>query len=376
MKMYKCYNIKNITNILIFIVSLFILLIFSKNNFESVKSSVTIFISSIIPSLFPFIFFTEFILNTDILKTVQNYTGGLFSKFFHSSRKSSPAIITGFLCGFPMGSKTVSKLYQKGDISHDEARKLLLFINNCNPAFILSTIGIGVFYNIKVGILLAISHYVSSIIIGMFFCKRNSLSIIHENKQKLNTFDKINSIKDKNTFEIIKKCIKNTFVTLSMILGFMILFNLLSRVITTILLVINVNKETLAIISGLFEVTSGINNIYNLHISVDIKLIITSFMLGFSGLCIISQIYSTISGNNFSFKELLMSKLLHGIFSMAITYILLKYTSILDLSAISVYGSVDESIRTEYMYNMKISYLISTISIIFIIFIYYLTRKK
>ena len=67
-----------------------------------------------------------------------------------------------------MGAKTVSKLYEDSEISKYEADKLLLFINNCNPAFILSTIGIGIFHNIYIGILLATSHYISSILIGIF----------------------------------------------------------------------------------------------------------------------------------------------------------------------------------------------------------------
>ena len=163
MKIYKSYKLKNILNIVIFCISLSVLLIFSKDNFENVKKSVSIFISSIIPSLFPFIFFTEFILNTDILGTIQKTCGKFLSKFFNISEKSSPAVITGFLCGFPMGAKTVSKLYEDSEISKYEADKLLLFINNCNPAFILSTIGIGIFHNIYIGILLAISHYISSI---------------------------------------------------------------------------------------------------------------------------------------------------------------------------------------------------------------------
>ena len=169
MKLYKSYKLKNVLKFFIFLIFFLILLLFSKENFDSVKNSVYIFISSIIPSLFPFIFFTEFILNTDILKIIQYYTGRFFSKIFKISENSSPAIITGFLCGFPMGAKTVANLYKTNSISKNEANKLLSFINNCNPAFLLSTIGIGIFGNIKIGILLAISHYLSAILIGIFF---------------------------------------------------------------------------------------------------------------------------------------------------------------------------------------------------------------
>lgn len=376
MKIYKSYKLKNILNIVIFCISLSILLIFSKDNFENVKKSVSIFISSIIPSLFPFIFFTEFILNTDILGTIQKTCGKFLSKFFNISEKSSPAVITGFLCGFPMGAKTVSKLYEDSEISKYEADKLLLFINNCNPAFILSTIGIGIFHNIYIGILLATSHYISSILIGILIRKKQPSTIIHKKVQNLNSFNQNNKSRNENLFEIIKKCIKSTFVTLSMILGFMIIFNLLFCILDNILKFMNISNSTSSIISGLFEVTGGANNVVNSTLDIKTKIIVTSFLLGFSGMCIISQIYSCISKYNFSFNKLVISKFIHGILSMVITYIVLTYTNIIDYETICVYSDIDNYERANYISNMKISYLISTFLIIIFLFIYYVIRKK
>lgn len=376
MKLYKSYSIKNILNTLIFTVFLLTLLIFSKDNFESVKKSVSIFISNIIPSLFPFIFFTEFILNTDILTTIQNSTGKIFSKLFSVTKKASPAIITGFLCGFPMGAKTVASLYEKDEISREESENLLKFINNCNPAFILSTIGIGILYNIKLGLVLALSHYLASILIGILFCKKHSLNIIHKNEVNLNSFDKINLNLKQNLFEIVKKCIKNTLVTLGMILGFMIIFNLLFCILSKFLIMLNINNNVISILSGIFEVTTGVKNVYESSLNLKIKLVFISFLLGFSGLCIICQIYSTISKYKFSFKKLLASKFIHGIFSMGITYILINYTNIFNIDTVNVYSQIDQVKRCYYVYNMKKAYLLSTSLIILFLLIYYIIRKK
>ena len=351
MKIYKSYNIKDILKLMLFFIILSILLIFSKDNFKSVTNSVNIFISSIIPSLFPFIFFTEFMLNTDILNLLKDVTGKLLSKIFKVSKTSAPAIITGFLCGFPMGAKTVATLYENNSISKKEASKLLCFVNNCNPVFILSTIGIGILHNLKLGIILCISHYLSSILIGIIFFRNSSIDIIHEKGLKLNSLDKNNYITDEYIFEITKKCIKNTFSTLLMILGFMIIFNLS------------------------FTIPSGINNIFNLEFSSSYKILTISFLLGFSGLCIISQIYSTISKYSFSFIKLLFWKLIHGIISVILTYIAIKYTNISINNVTEVYSSADETLREYYLLNMKYSYLLSTGIILLFLYIYYLTKK-
>lgn len=375
MKIYKSYNIKDILKLMLFFVILSIILIFSKDNFKSVTSSINIFVSSIIPSLFPFIFFTEFMLSTDILNILQNFIGKLLSKMFKVSKNSAPAIITGFLCGFPMGAKTVATLYENNSISKKEASKLLCFVNNCNPAFILSTIGIGILHNLKLGIILCISHYLSSILIGIFFFRKSSTDIIHEKSLKLNSLDKNNCIRDKSIFETTKKCIKNAFSTLLMILGFMIIFNLSFSILEKFSMMLNVNQNVLGIVSGIFEVTSGINNVFNLEITSNYKILTISFLLGFSGLCIISQIYSTISKYKFSFVKLLFWKLIHGIISVILTYIAIKYTNISINNVAEVYSSADESLREYYLLNMKYSYLLSTGIILLFLYIYYLTKK-
>lgn len=48
------------------------------------------------------------------------------------------AVLTGFLCGYPMGAKTTSDLLNVNKISRSEASYLLSFCNNTSPAFILS----------------------------------------------------------------------------------------------------------------------------------------------------------------------------------------------------------------------------------------------
>lgn len=182
MKQFHIYKLKELLKLVLFIITLFILLIFSKENLDSVKSSIHLFLQSVFPSLFPFILFTNVILNTNITNLLDKLLGKSLSYLFHIPKNSSIAIITGFLCGFPMGAKSVATLFSEGKIDNVSAKKLLTFVNNCNPSFIISTIGISMFYNIKVGILLLISHYLSAMIIGITYTRLNSSVIIHEKK--------------------------------------------------------------------------------------------------------------------------------------------------------------------------------------------------
>lgn len=380
MKIYKSYKLTKLLKLTIFFITLSLLLLFSKTNFSVVRESVNLFISNIVPSLFPFIFFTEIILKTDIINLLSKLFGNFISKIFKISKDSVSSIIIGFLCGFPMGAKTVNTLYNENKISKKDADILLSFVNNCNPAFILSTIGIAVFNNLVIGIILLISHLTSSILIGIIYSRKyiSTNNIIHKKVQNYNNSSNkcYNNSNNISFFYIIRTSILNSFVTLGNILGFIIIFNLLSNLTIVFLEKINISNCITAIVSAIFEITNGCNKISMINIDYTTKICMVSFALGFSGLCILAQIYSTIFEQGFKFTPLLKSKLIHGILSTIITYIILMFTD-LNFETINVYANIEKA-NAEYTYyinNMKTSYLISTFAISIILLIYYIYIK-
>ena len=355
MKLYIIVKLKQLIKIAMFAISLTLLLVLAESNFNSVSLSTKLFFTQVFPSLFPFILFTEIILKTDIIYSISRKLEKIFYILFRVNAKAVPAIITGFLCGFPMGAKAVNDLYEKRLISKRTANNLLKFTNNCNPAFIISTVGLSMFCDIKVGIILLISHYVSAIILGIFYSYTSDYLIIHNRSTNLKLFNKksdklrkkIKILKDEektycninttnnrnneiklNGIELLKVCISNTFKTLSMIFGFIIVFNLLFSIIDLGLYYLKVNTDFRTFLSGIMEMTSGSKNIIYSNLDKDFRICLVSFTLGFSGICIIAQILSTISKHNFSTLSIVKSKLAHGILSFIVTYILLNIKNI------------------------------------------------
>ena len=199
----------------------------------------------------------------------------------------------------------------------------------------------------------------------------------------INTFnEKTNKrLKNLSTFEIIKMSILSAFKTLANILGFIIIFNLLFNIIFTISSKANIDSNILKFISSIFEVTKGAHNINNMSINLNAKILLTSFALGFSGLCIICQVYSTVCESKFKLKDIFIPKVFHGIISCFITYILLRFITISDVTTVSVFSNIEESQVTDsYFSNMKFYYLISTLLIILSLLIYriilYINKKR
>lgn len=338
----------------IILISFFICIFaFQEINYLSIKTTVALFLDSVLPSLFPFILFTNILIQTNFKEYVVS--------MFKQKGYLIYAGITGFLCGYPSGAKATMSLYEQGLISKNEANYLMTFANNCNPIFVLSTVGICFLDNLYFGIVLLISHYLSSIILCLFNLTHNN--IIHENNIKSNEF-KNNSYKNlhKSFFEIVDNSIKNTFIVLGTILGYITLFNLAFSILQTFLIKLNISNNIICIISGMFESTKGIKDIFlTTNMPLNITLCLISFVLSFSGLSIIFQIYSSIYKAKVRLSHILKYKFIQGIISAIITYVILNVSNYTNTIKINILD-----------FNQKVYYLIC----VCLLFIFASTIKK
>ncbi len=93
-----------------------------------------------VPTLFPFMMISSIMLYSGIDIELGRMAGLALKRIYHYSEYGLYAIFIGFLCGFPMGAKAVSELYENGKISKAEAQSLLGFCNNIGPAYFLGII--------------------------------------------------------------------------------------------------------------------------------------------------------------------------------------------------------------------------------------------
>jgi len=96
------------------------------------------------------------------------------------------ALILGIISGYPVGAKTVANLKENGLCSDIEAERLIAFTNNSGPLFIIGTVGLGIFLDVKIGFLLLLIHILASLTVGFIFrfWKINSKVSIKNMKKK------------------------------------------------------------------------------------------------------------------------------------------------------------------------------------------------
>ena len=314
------------------------LVIFSNTNLYAAKSGLLLWANSIVPTLFPFFVATELLSHTNFTYYLGKVLNRFMKPVFNIRGEGSFALIMGIISGYPTGAKIATNFRLNNICSKEECERLLSFTNNSGPLFILGTVGISMFGNSTIGILLLISHLLSAITVGIIFrfWKSNSQqSSITSTSYKTSNAN----ISLSNLGGVIGNSITNSINTILLIGGFVVLFSVIISILqNSQLLNIFTNlldpifnflhipeKFTTGFISGILELTNGLNIICNIpekHLSYNI--ILASFLLGLGGLSVLLQVWSTIAKTDLSIRPYILGKLLHACISALYTFLLIK----------------------------------------------------
>ena len=325
---------------LIFISFTLCLLIFSKNNLPAVKSGLSLWANSVVPSLFPFFVATELLMHTNIVSQLGLILNNYMKPLFNVRGEGSFAFIMGIISGYPVGAKIATNFRKNNICTKEECERLLSFTNNSGPLFIIGTVGILMFKNTAIGILLFITHILACISVGIIFrfWKKNKQSELYnlKNSSKINTKKEVSF---SNLGEVLAESITSSISTILLIGGFVVIFssiisilqssgilNLISTCLSPIANSLNIDTTFISsILTGILEITNGINSISNIACKkISINIIITAFLLGFGGISVLLQVWSITSKTDLSIKPYLYGKIIQGFLAGFYTYILIN----------------------------------------------------
>ena len=278
---------------------------------------------SIIPTVFPFSFICNLLIYYDGIPIYSKIIGPLICKPLGLSKNTSFAIAASFICGYPLGAKYSSQIYELGYINRDEYLRLLNIATNCGPIFILGTIGSSLLKNVRFGYILLIANYLSIIFIGLLTRRKRCSKDININYSSKN---------NENFGQNFKNAINNALNTTLMVSAFIVIFSLIIGIIknnASLDIALNSLEHLLhlpknflsSLLYGSIEITNGANIIASSSINIHIKLALISFLCSFSGLSIIAQSSAFMSIHNVPIMKYTLLKLLQGIFSFIITFI-------------------------------------------------------
>jgi len=330
-----------------FTIVLTLIILFPQKSIIGAKNGIEISINTLIPSLFPFTFLSIFLSTSGLCEKIFYYPSLILSKMFKKDISYFTLFFVSILGGYISAAKCVSQYYQKGIISKKSAETLICCYTNAGPSFLISAIGVGMFFSISLGIILYISSIISSL--TMFF--------IYYNKIDNNT-NKI-SVSKKTYPESFVKSVKSTCSTISIICSCVILFSVILSFYP---------QKMCGVLVGIFEVTSGA---ILLSSEISFKSIATvSFITGFSGLCIILQIFSISAEADLSTKKFLFSRFIYAPLMTFYTIILIN---VIPITSSQTFTSNFSTVSGQKSISIISSLLLLACCILFPIF---LSREK
>ena len=114
------------------IAAFILLLIFGSSITETVRDSLALTISRVIPTLFPYMVLSSIAVNADLLRPL--YSIIPTERIFSLPHESASVILTGMICGFPIGASGSAELYKRGCISQKDASVLCAVSSHNNGA--------------------------------------------------------------------------------------------------------------------------------------------------------------------------------------------------------------------------------------------------
>ena len=298
---------KNLINLLILII-IILLLFNSFEVIESIKFSFSICINNLFPSLIPFMLLSNILIECNFIEDLSSIFKRLM-KLFNVNKNCSFAFIMSMLSGTPSNAKYLNDLYKNNLINTNDIKKCINFCHFTNPIFILGTIGCTFLKNKKLGLIILISHYFSAFLLGLFN-RKNNINIVE-----------FRTIKEKTNFiNILNKSIINTSNTLLLIFGIITTSLILTTLINNIFYIDNNYK----FIYGFIELTQGLKYLSLSNLSIELKTILSVFLISFGGLCIHMQVFSILDNKKIRYLPYLKSRIIHSILSSSICFILLR----------------------------------------------------
>ncbi|MBO5166458.1 MAG: hypothetical protein J6B90_07640 [Lachnospiraceae bacterium] len=91
-----------------------------------------------VPTLFPFMILSTLTIRQNLTEAFSDFLYPIFGKLYRISKNGVYCLMLGFLCGFPMGARTIGEMYGQKKISRREAAFLLAFCNNIGPVYYIS----------------------------------------------------------------------------------------------------------------------------------------------------------------------------------------------------------------------------------------------
>lgn len=292
----------------------------------AVREGLALCYNVIIPSLFPFFILASLTISLGLAGYLGRLLSPVMGPLFRLSGPCAVPLALGFIGGYPVGARAALTLYESGQCGKTECERLLAFCNNSGPAFILGVVGAGVFGDSRVGLLLCLIHAASSFCVGLCFRfykagekpgRERPLAAPIAARRFTAVFTRAVQDAVPSTLHICAFVVTfSVLLRLCVLSGFLpVLSGLLGRLLGGLGLT---EEWARRLLTGLLELSSGVWSLAE-DGSFRGRVAMCAFLLGWAGVSVHCQVLSFLGESGLSTRTYFLGKLLHGVFSAALT---------------------------------------------------------
>ncbi len=281
-----------------------VLLLCSADTARAVREGLARCAGSVIPALFPFLAVSGLLTALDA-GAAPGRGRMLLARVLGCGPAGAGAFLLGLVGSYPVGARTVAQLYREKRISRPEACRLLLFCNNCGPAFILGVAGLGCFGSLRAGVLLWGVHILAALVIALALPRRAA-----EPPERPGSVSARPAL-----VPALIAAVRDAAGTMVYICGFVVFFLVLLRVMG------RVTGLSHPVLSGAVELTQGILALP----ATPTGFVWAAALLGWGGLSVHGQSAAVLSGTDLPLGPYLAAKAAQAALSALLAWPVSRY---------------------------------------------------
>lgn len=276
-------------------VGILLLILDSRTALSGAQSALELCLCSVIPSIFPFLVLSG-VLTAAISGANLRFLRPM-GRLLGIPGGSEGIFLTGILGGYPTGAQAVYQAWRQGQLSKEEARRMLAFCSNAGPSFLFGIIGTKFSQGWMLWLLWGV-HILSAMAVAAILPGRS-------NRQRSISSSPIT----------LTQSLKSAVITMGYICGWVVLFRVILAFLDRwILWLIPIDARVG--IYGVLELANGCCSL-DLVASPALRFILCSAMLAFGGICVAMQTASVVG--ELGMGRYLWGKILQTIISLLLS---------------------------------------------------------
>lgn len=266
--------------------------------------ALTIWFEKLLPSMFVGMVFIRFIVSMGILPWLMQPLHKLTESLLGLDAGAFSLVLVSVLLGFPASAMMIDEAIGKNELTLDQGQRLILCCCCASSSFIIVTVGTLLYQSMMIGIKLWFIQVLSVLTLLLFTRKKHCEFIESETSPQL--------------FSCFAKSLVNSINTMLIIAGYLMITLSLCAIVSPYL-----PPSLASILNLIAEFSSGCVLLAQSGYPLIQKLLYTSMLLSFGGLCVHLQILGSCEHAHLSIYRFFTARLIQCLLAVLFTMILL-----------------------------------------------------